>query len=211
MGKETPFDARGTGVEVPTLGLSRWTVPPPPQVLSGCPLTACPARSGAPSMSSGRRPGLMFSSFWHPMPPMVQAPRPCPPESLFLKCQGTPGQASISPCWDLFDHGLFGDSQQSWCHWSEAAIYSPPIPKAFRSPPCARPLHGLTHLSKLVSDSRRSAWSQGLRLKLSLHSIEKRLSTFFFFLAIHAGWHAGSSFPDQGSNPYPTSSGSMDF
>ena len=35
----------------------------------------------------------MFSSFWHPVPPTVQAPRPCPPESLFLKCQGTPGKA----------------------------------------------------------------------------------------------------------------------
>ena len=31
LGKETPFDARGTGVEVPTLGLSRWTVPPRPR------------------------------------------------------------------------------------------------------------------------------------------------------------------------------------
>lgn len=53
LGRETPLDARGTEVEVPTLGLSRWAVPrhpPPRQVLSGCPLAACPARCGAPSM-----------------------------------------------------------------------------------------------------------------------------------------------------------------
>lgn len=30
LGRETPFDARGTEVEVPTLGLSRWAVPRPP-------------------------------------------------------------------------------------------------------------------------------------------------------------------------------------
>lgn len=41
---------RGTGVEVPTLGLSRWAVCPPTHVPSGSPLTAFPAFSGAPSM-----------------------------------------------------------------------------------------------------------------------------------------------------------------
>ena len=153
----------------------------------------------------------MFSSFWHPVPPTVQAPRPCPPESLFLKCQGTPGKASVCPRQDLFDRGLFGDSRQSWCHWSEAAIYSPPILETFRSSPCARPPHGLMHLSKLVSDSRRLAWSRGLRLKLSLHSVEKHLSTIFFFFwpsMLHGMQDLLSLTRDRTHTPC---SGSMDF
>lgn len=115
---------------------------------SGCPLAPC---SHAPLPLHARWEVTWFDvqELLASSAPMAQAPHPISPLLCSSNVRGTRGQggtAASAHSQDLFDPCLFGDSQQSWwCHWSEAANYSPPIPESFRSPHVPGP-HGALHV-----------------------------------------------------------------